>query len=73
MMQLFVAGFNGPRKLRNVMKRHAYDKQSNAYTHCNEPTARLRIHDLTRALLRGQPQRSGTNNHHQHYKNQKFH
>jgi hypothetical protein len=28
------------------MKRHANDKQSNADTHCNEPSARLRIHDL---------------------------
>jgi hypothetical protein len=41
------------------MKRHANDKQSNAYTHCDEPSARLRIHDLD-ALLRGQPQRPAT-------------
>jgi hypothetical protein len=32
--------------LRQVVKRHAKDKQSNADGHCNEPTARLCIHDL---------------------------
>lgn len=32
--------------LRHVMKRHAKHKQSNACTHCNEPSARLRVHDL---------------------------
>jgi hypothetical protein len=55
------------------MKRHPNDKQSNACTHCNEPSTRLRIHDLDPALLRGQPQRPRNNNHKQHYKNQNFH
>jgi hypothetical protein len=45
-----------PTNLRHIMKRHANDKQSNACTHCNEPSACLRIHDLDPALLRGQPQ-----------------
>ena len=32
--------------LRHVMKRHANNKQSNTNTHCNDPSAHLRIHDL---------------------------
>jgi hypothetical protein len=36
----------GPAYLRHVVKRHAGDKQGQCCTHRNEPSARLRIHDL---------------------------
>ena len=53
--------------LRHVMSGHANNKQSNAETHRNKPSTRLRIQDLA-ALLRGQPQRPCNNNRHQRYR-----